>query len=149
MFGPWLLTLTFVSMWPNPVKINYICQKHVLLQIKRRQMASCKCQTCFHYKDVILRLYKQIGKSILVFVSVCFTFMGQILLQNKRNAYLLWRLNIKINLVMVGYLSQNLLYCPQLTFNLLIMIVKTLQTTRRLVKFQAVCHSANMSSKFL
>ena len=46
---------------------------------------------------------------------------------------------------------------PSLTFNLLIMIVKPLQTawnltrrrvTRRLVWFQAVCHSANMPSKF-
>ena len=44
-----------------------------------------------------------------------------------------------------------------LNFGLLIMIVKPLQTawiqprrrvTRRLVRFQAVCHSANMSSKF-
>ena len=44
-----------------------------------------------------------------------------------------------------------------LTFNLLIMIVKLLKTvwnqtrrwvTRRLVRFQAVCHSANMSSEF-
>ena len=39
-----------------------------------------------------------------------------------------------------------------LTFNLLVMIVTPLQTawnqTRRLVRFQAGCHSANMSSKF-
>ena len=39
-----------------------------------------------------------------------------------------------------------------LTFILLLMIVKPLQTTwnqtRRLVRFQVVCHPANMSSKF-
>ena len=39
-----------------------------------------------------------------------------------------------------------------LTFNLRIMIVKPLQTaldqTRRLIRFQAVCRSANMSFKF-